>query len=93
MGLRNVELEQFLKKYNTEDVLSGILEMQMCSHNQLADERIPAAEYLASNVIRFHISNSKNNFTWNDFLQLEEFAKNIYSEYISKLFDKALELI
>jgi len=93
MGLRNVELEEFLKKYNTEDVLSGILEMQMSSYGQLIDERIPAAEYLASNVIRYYISNSQNNFTWNDFLQLEEFAKNIYSVNISKLFKEALTLV
>ena len=93
MGLRNVELEEFLKKYNTEDILSGILEMQMSSYGQLIDERIPAAEYLASNVIRYNISDSKNNFTWNDFLQLQEFAKNIYKADISKLFNEALALV
>ncbi|WP_270474934.1 hypothetical protein [Clostridium cochlearium] len=93
MGLRNVELEQFIKKYNTEDVLSGVLEMQMSSYGQLMDERIPAAEYLASNVIRYNISDSKNNFTWSNFLQLEEFAKNIYSEDVSKLFEEALSLV
>ncbi len=92
MGLRNVELEEFLKKYNTEDILSGILEMQMSSYGQLIDERIPAAEYLASNVIRYNISDSKNNFTWNDFLRLQEFAKNIYNEDISKLFKEAWRL-
>lgn len=93
MGLRNVELEGFLKKYNTEDILSGILEMQMSSYGQLIDERIPAAEYLASNVIRYNISDSKNNFTWNDFLRLQEFAKNIYNEDISNLFKEALALV
>lgn len=66
MGLRDVELEQFLKKHNTEDMLSGILEMQMCSNDQLVDVRIPSAEYLASNVIRFYISDTKGCFTWND---------------------------
>ncbi|MBC2398743.1 hypothetical protein [Clostridium tetanomorphum] len=93
MGLMNVELEEFLKKHNTEDILSGILEMQMSSYGQLIDERIPAAEYLASNAIRYYISDSKKNFTWNDFLQLEEFAKNIYNEDISKLFEEALALV
>ncbi|MBU3196005.1 hypothetical protein KPL26_04900 [Clostridium algidicarnis] len=93
MGLRNVELEGFLEKYNTEDILSAILEMQMSSYGQLIDERITATEYLASNVIRYYISDSKNNFTWNDFLQLEEFANNIYNDDISKLFEEALALV
>ena len=92
MGLRNVELEQFIKKYNTEDVLSGVLEMQMSSYGQLMDVRIPAAEYLASNVIRYNISDSKNNFTWNDFLRLQEFAKEIYNEDVSKLLRKLFHL-
>lgn len=93
MGLNNIELEQFLQKYNTEDILSGILELQMCSIASLKDERIPAAEYLATNTIRFNISDDTKSFQWNDFLKLESFAKDVYNGEISKLFDEALTLI
>ena len=77
---------KILQKFNTEDILSGIIEMQLCSYSQLQDERIPAAEYFASNAICLYITDASNDFTWNDYLQLEEFARNIYKEDIFKTF-------
>lgn len=92
MGLNDIELETFLQRYNTEDILSGIIEMQMCGGEKIIDERIPAAEYLATNAIRFNVSTSTNKFMWRDYLQLEEFASKIYGDDISALFSEALTM-
>ncbi|MBU3130276.1 hypothetical protein [Clostridium tagluense] len=93
MGLRNTNLELFLRKYNMEDILSGIIEMQLCGSEQLIATRIPASEYLASNAICLCKYDSDIRFMWSDYLKLEEFASNIYNDDIEKLFSETLSLV
>lgn len=93
MGLRNTNLELFLKKYCMEDILSGVIEMQLCSSGQLIDTRIPAAEYLASNAICLCKCDSDIRFMWSDYLKLEEFASNLYSDDIEQLFSETFSLV
>jgi len=44
------EIVEFLSKYSLEDILSGIIEMQMLLYGQGVDSLIPASEYYAVNA-------------------------------------------
>ena len=56
-----MNLEYMMNSYKTEDLLNAILLMSADRDEALSDCRIPASEWLASNVIR------KNNTEANPF--------------------------
>lgn len=49
--MHNTEgIVEFLSKYSLEDILSGIIEMQMLLYGRGVDPLIPDSEYYAANA-------------------------------------------
>jgi hypothetical protein len=69
-----MEIEKLFEKYNTEDILSSLIEMQISPNSKMRGIRIPAAEYFISNLIRHHISDSKEKYTSVQFSELMDFG-------------------
>ena len=87
----NIELEQFLQNYNTEDIINAIIIMSADSDPMLADKNIPVAEWIASNALRYNKNNSDNKFDINAYTKLKQIASNIYAPIVSEIFEEAIK--
>lgn len=87
------EVVEFLSKYSLEDVLSGIIEMQMLLYGHGVDSLISASEYFATNAL-FACKESGNElFEWEDYLKLEEYCKEAFAPNVEELFNEALKMV
>ncbi len=86
------EMIQFMAQYSLEDVLSGIIELQMLLYGH-DDTFIPAAEYLATNAIYACSIEGTKEFKWADYQILEQYGKKAFTPNIEKLFDDTLKMI
>lgn len=87
------EIVEFLSQYSLEDVLSGIIEMQMLLYGHGVDSLIPASEYYAANALFACKKVGSKTFEWSDYLKLEEYCKNIFAPNIEKLFTETLKMV
>ncbi len=87
------EIVEFLSQYSLEDVMSGIIEMQMLLYGNGVDSLIPASEYLAANAL-FSCKDSGNKlFEWGDYLKLKEYCKEAFTPNIKELFTETLKMV
>lgn len=90
--MNNMDFEEIIATYNTEDLLSAILSMQYFGKGQLHETYIPAAELFASNAIRYNITDSSKEFTKKEHLALYKLAKNIYQPNVTDIITRAIQL-
>lgn len=86
------EVIEFLSKYSLEDVMSGIIEMQMLLYGHGVDSLIPASEYFATNAVFVCKESGNKPFEWADYLKLEEYCKELFVPNIEKLLIEALKM-
>lgn len=87
------EIVEFLSKYSLEDVLSGIIEMQMLLYGHGVDSLIPASEYFATNALFACKENGNKLFEWEDYLKLEEYCKSVFIPNIEELLTETLKMV
>ena len=83
------EVIQFMSQYSLEEVLSGIIELQMLLYGY-DDTFIPASEYLASNALFACKENGNKDFMWRDYEILEWYAKSACVPNIENLFSETI---
>ncbi|MFR7655139.1 hypothetical protein [Monoglobus pectinilyticus] len=71
-----------------EDVLSGIIEMQMLLYGDGVDSLIPASEYFATNALFACKKSGNKPFQWEDYLELENHCKQLFIPIIEELLMK-----
>lgn len=86
------EVIQFMSQYSLEDVLSGIIELQMLLYGH-DDTFIPASEYLAVNALYACKEVGNKDFMWRDYEILEQYAKNACAPNIEELFSETIKMI
>ncbi|HZK61112.1 MAG TPA: hypothetical protein VFC41_03495 [Anaerovoracaceae bacterium] len=87
-----MDLEKIYRMYNTEDILSSLIEMQLCPDRETKDIRIPVSEYFISNLIRYNIFNSKEKYTWTQFQTLRKYGQNCFNPSIANIISEAIKL-
>lgn len=87
------EIVEFLSKYSLEDILSGIIEMQMLLYGQGVDSLIPASEYYAANALFACKEKGSKTFGWDDFLKLEQYSKDAFTPNVEELIFETLKMV
>lgn len=87
MGL---ELERFLQNYNTEDIINAVILMSADSDSMLADTNMPAAEWIASNALRYN-NTTDRKFDMKAYDELKQISSNIYVTLVSEIFEDAIK--
>lgn len=87
------EIVDFLSQYSLEDVLSGIIEMQMLLYGHGVDSLISASEYFASNALFACNERGNKPFEWADYLKLEEYCKAAFTPNVEELFNETLKMV
>lgn len=85
------EVVQFMSQYSLEEVLSGIIELQMLLYGH-DDTFIPASEYLAVNALFACKEVGKKDFMWRDYEILEQYAKKACAPNIDELFSDTIKM-
>lgn len=86
------EIIKFMSQYSLENVLSGIIEMQMLLYGH-DDMFIPAAEYLATNALHACSIEGTKEFKWADYQILEQYGKQAHSPDIEKLIVDTMKMV
>lgn len=86
------EVIQFMAQYSLEDVLSGIIELQMLLYGH-DDTFIPASEYLAVNALYACKEYGNKDFMWRYYEILEQYAKKACVPNIEELFSETLKMV
>ena len=79
--------------FRSENVLSGIIEMQFLLFGHGVDSLIPASEYFAANALFACKESGDKPFEWGDYLKLEEYCKMIYAPNVEELFTETLKMV
>ena len=82
------EAVKYLSQYSLEDVLSGIIEMQMQLYGDGVDSLIPASEYFAANALFACKKSGNKPFQWEDYLELENHCEQLFTPIVEELFDE-----
>lgn len=90
--LYDENVERFLEQYSLEDILSGVIEMQMLLYGKGEDALIAGSEYLATNAFAICKKDGTKPFLWSDYLELEEICKSAFIEDTEKIIKDALML-
>lgn len=85
-------VDEIFRTYNTEDVLSSLIEMQLCPDKKMDDFRIPVAEYMISNLIKYNITDSKEEYTWTQFQKMRDCGLECFKPSIGNIFAEAIKL-
>lgn len=83
----------YISQFSLEDVLSGIIEMQILLYGSDVDSLLPASEYLATNALFACKQEGNRRFEWADYLQLETYCKNFFAPSIDQFLLEALSLV
>lgn len=86
------EVCEFLSQYSLEDVLSGIIEMQMLLYGH-DDTFISSAEYLATNALFVCNLESNKEFKWGDYQRLEKYGEECFKPSVEKLFSETMKMV
>lgn len=86
-----LEIEEFIKRYNTEDIINAVIVMSGDSDPMLVDTNIPATEWIASNVIRYNKCNITLKFDTNAYNEMKQIASMIYNPFVQKIFQDAIK--
>ena len=86
------EVIQFMSQYSLEEVLSGIIELQMLLYGH-DDTFIPASEYLAVNALYACKKVGNKDFMWRDYEVLEQYAKKACAPNIDELFAETIRMV
>ena len=87
-----MNLEYMMNSYKTEDLLNAILLMSADRDEALSDCRIPASEWLASNVIRKN-NTEANPFSAKSYEELKQTATLVFAPAIDEIFKTVFENI
>jgi hypothetical protein len=87
----SLELEQFIKNYNTEDIINAIVIMSIDSDPLLTDTNIPAAEWIASNAIRYNQSNLVKKFDLDAYNEMKQISSMMFVPILQEIFEEALK--
>lgn len=80
-----IELEQFLKKYNTEDILNAVIVM-FYDECLSKDVLIPSIEMITSNALSYYHLDCDNYFDKNAYHVMQEISANIFAPKTQELF-------
>ena len=92
LGGERMNLEYMMNSYKTEDLLNAILLMSADRDEALSDCRIPASEWLASNVIRKN-NTEANPFSAKSYEELKQTATLVFAPAIDEIFKTVFENI
>lgn len=86
-------LGEVFSKYNTEDILSTIIELQTFSEmGKHDDKKMQKAEWLVANLIRYNVRESSCVYGYSEFRELDKFAEQaVYGKVLSDIFDNIHE--
>lgn len=69
--------EEMFSRYDTEDILSSVLEIQLFHEVGKEDHfKIQKAEWIVGNLINYNITNSEDIYDYSAFLKLEKIAED-----------------
>lgn len=85
------EVIQFMSQYSLEEVLSGIIELQMLLYKH-DGTFIPASEYLAANALYACKEVGNKDFMWRDYEILEQYAQKASAPNINELFAETIKM-
>jgi len=71
----NKKIKKYMEKYNSEDILSAITQLQIMPEKKYLNLLFPISEYLVANIIRYNNSNSKNKLRNRNVRNLIELSK------------------
>lgn len=80
-----------MQKYNTEDIINAVIFMSADSDPMLSDTNMPAAEWIASNALRYSNNSLDRKFDLKAYADLKQISSNIYMPLVSKIFEDALK--
>ncbi|OGO76910.1 MAG: hypothetical protein A2Y23_08765 [Clostridiales bacterium GWB2_37_7] len=70
-------LDAVFSKYNSEDILSTLIELQLFSEmGKPDDKKMQKAEWLAANLLRYNIKDSAHTFSHSNFMSLNTCGKS-----------------
>lgn len=87
------DIVEFLSRYSLEDILSGIIEMQLLLYGHGVDSLIPASEYYAANALFACKEKGRKTFEWGDYLRLEQYCKDAFAPNVEELFSETLKMV
>ena len=79
-----------LQNYNTEDIINAVILMSADSDYMLADTNMPAAEWIASNALRYN-NTTDLKFDIKAYDELKQISSNIYTPLVSEIFEDAIK--
>lgn len=86
-----MELEQFVRNYNTEDIINAIIVMSTDYDPMLLETNIPAAEWIASNAIRYNEINVNRKFDIKVYSEMKQIASEIYLPFMQEIMEDAIK--
>ncbi len=86
-----MELEQFVRNYNTEDIINAIIVMSTDYDPMLLETNIPAAEWIASNAIRYNEINVNRKFDIKAYSEMKQIASEIYLPFMQEIMEDAIK--
>ena len=77
--------------YNTEDIINAVILMSADCDPMLADTNMPAAEWIASNALRYNKYSLGRKFDLKAYSELKQISSNIYAPLVSELFEDIIK--
>ena len=77
--------------YNTEDIINAVILMSADCDPMLADTNMPAAEWIASNALRYNKYSLGRKFDLKAYSELKQISSNIYAPLVSELFEDVIK--
>lgn len=85
------KLMKTLSKFNTEDLISGIIEYQLMDLRE--ENRLYKAELLAGLLVRNEIQSNKKTLKMRDFEELYDFAEKEVNRQTRKIFEESIQAV
>lgn len=89
--MNSVNFDTYIQKYNTEDILSKIIEYQFSGFSN-NDTDLVKLECLASKTLKKHINSSENKLTDDEFLVLLNSCQDMFTPMLDDIFKEAIKL-
>lgn len=88
----NLVIERQYSRFNTEDILNSLIEMQYCTRKDV-DLMVPFAEYLVTRLVGYNVKGAEEDYTWNEYLEIEKCKEVFLKPDTIELFAQALQMV